>query len=71
MTKTTRAKLESLNYGRGAERMIRGAKFAVVLGPTAHPQSVLSTHRTYAAAAAVLQRANRNGIGVINIHEIV
>lgn len=71
LTTITRNDLAALDYGRGAERIITGARYAVVTGPTAHINSVLSTHRTYEAAERVLRRAFRNGTGVIHIAEIV
>ena len=69
-TTITRTELESLNYGRGADLMIRGARYAVITGTTAHPEAVRSTHRSYDAAVRSLRRIAQN-TGRVHIAEII
>jgi hypothetical protein len=68
-TTITRDQLSSLSYGRGAERLIARAQYAVITGTTAHPVTVLSTHTSYEAAERVLRKAARS-TGHVHIAEI-
>ena len=66
----TRHELEITDYGRGAARIIAGARFAVVAqGAGGMVEHVLSTHRTESAAVKTLTRAARHS-GRLHIGQI-
>lgn len=67
----TLAEIERTDYGRGAERIIRGARFAVVAqGTGGRIEHVLSTHRTEDAAIKVLRKASKHS-GRLHYAEII
>jgi len=71
----SRAQLAATDYGRGAERFIRGARFAVfTLEPSSAgvggPAHVVSTYRTEAAAVKAHRRIFRGGSGRVHYGEI-
>lgn len=67
----TREDLARTDYGRGADVLFPGARFAVVsTGAGGKVDHVLRAHRTEAAAVKTLRRAVRT-MGHMHIAEIV
>lgn len=72
--KITRDELSSECARTYSAAPIAGAHYAVIANTTTsrgiHPVSVLSTHRSYDAACAVLRRASRSA-GRIYLYEVL
>lgn len=69
--KITRDELAAIDYGRGADSIIRGAKFAAIQHENHENSHVWATHRTEEAAAKTVRRARRLGYGRVYVHEII